>query len=99
MVDLMRRSGNQLAQRSELLSLHQVALETLLVFEAATRIIEQTDQGLVLEILPHEDEHAEHEHCGEDGEEAKGGGEGGGIVPTVGPPAEGWQREDGGDAG
>ena len=84
----MGRTGNQLAQRGQFLSLHQMALQALLVLEAAPRILQQMDQRLVLQILAHEHEHAQHQHRRQYGKEAKRPRRSRRVVPSVGPQSQ-----------
>ena len=63
----MRRPSHQLTKGSQLLPLHQVALQPLLVLEAAPGIFQQVDQRLVLKILAHKNKHAQHQHRCQDG--------------------------------
>ena len=61
----MGRAGDQIAQRSQLLFLHKLALQVLLALVAAAGFLQQGHQRLVLEILAQEYERPQKQHRGQ----------------------------------
>ena len=76
MVDLVGGSRDQVAQGSQLLFLHQLALQALLAFVTAARLLQQGHERLVLEILAQENESSQQQHRGQHGEDAERRAEG-----------------------
>ena len=98
MVNLMSRSGHQVAEGSQLFFLHELALQTLLAFIAAARFLQQCNERLVLQILAQEDECAQHQHGGQHGENAERARGSRRVVGQHGPHTQdrqGQQRQHG----
>src|SRR5579871_1657297 len=90
MLDLAGCAGNQLAERSKFLPLHQMALQALLVLVALARSFQQVDQCLILQILPDEKKCAQHQHRDQRGEKPEGARGRRRMIPAVGPQTEYW---------
>ena len=59
MVNLVGSACDQVAERSELLFLHELTLQRFWLVVCAAGLLEQRQQGLILEVLAQEDEGAQ----------------------------------------
>ncbi len=93
-VDVVRRSRHQVAEGSQFFSLHQFALQTLLTLVSPARLLQQSHQRLVLDILPQEHECPQHQHRNQHGGNPEYPRRSGRLVKQYSPQPQHWQRQE-----
>ena len=93
MVDVVGRSCHQVSQRSQLLSLHQFALQTLLALVSLARLLQQGHQSLVLDILPQKHERSQQQHRHQHGRNPEHAGGRSRLIEQYGPQSQSRQRQ------